>query len=135
MPLHHVAPNILPSIWPIAAPLLQKAIDLDPGAITIEQVEYGVRTGGYHLLVWDEPDAGITGAVTVSFQDLPMHRIAHVHLMGGKSIVRQPVFDAAMQWMRLSGATKAQCWCQDNLVRMYEKMGLAKTHNVMRIEL
>jgi hypothetical protein len=135
MPLHHVAPNILPSVWPLAAPLLQKAIDLDPSAITIEQVEYGIRTGTYHLLVWEEPEEGITGAVTVSFQDLPMHRIAHAHLMGGKSIVRTHVFEAAMQWMRLNGATKAQCWCQDNLVPMYEKMGMTNTHKVMRIEL
>lgn len=135
MPLHHVPPNILPSIWPLAAPLLQKAIDLDPTAVTIEQVEYGVRTGLYHLLVWEEPEEGITGAVTISFQDLPMHRIAHAHLMGGKSIVRKHVFEAAMHWMRLNGATKAQCWCQDNLVPMYEKMGMTNTHKVMRIEL
>lgn len=135
MPLHHVPPNILPSIWPLAAPLLQKAIDLDPSAITIEQVEYGVRTGVYQLLVWEEPEEGITGAVTISFQDLPMHRIAHAHLMGGKSIVRQHVFEAAMHWMRLNGATKAQCWCQDNLVPMYEKMGMTNTYKVMRIEL
>ena len=135
MPLHHVEPRLLPSIWPLAAPLLQKAIDLDPSAITIEQVEYGVRTGAYHLLVWEEPDEGITGAVTVSFQDLPRYRIAHAHLMGGKSIVRKHVFEAAMHWMRLNGATKAQCWCQDNLVPMYEKMGMTNTHKVMRIEL
>jgi hypothetical protein len=115
--------------------LLQKAIDLDPSAITIEQVEYGIRTGAYYLLVWEEPEEGITGAVTISFQDLPMHRIAHAHLMGGKSIVRKHVFESAMQWMRLHGATKAQCWCQDNLVPMYEKMGMTNTHKVMRIEL
>lgn len=135
MPLHHVPPNILPSIWPLAAPLLQKAIDLDPTAITIEQVEYGVRTGVFQLLVWEEPEEGITGAVTVSFQDLPMYRVAHAHLMGGKSIVRPHVFEAAMHWMRLNGATKAQCWCKDNLVPMYEKMGMTNTHKVMRIEL
>lgn len=135
MPLHHVSPNLMPSIWPLAAPLLQKAIDLDPSAITIEQVEYGIRTGAYYLLVWEEPEEGITGAVTISFQDLPMHRIAHAHLMGGKSIVRKHVFESAMQWMRLHGATKAQCWCQDNLVPMYEKMGMTNTHKVMRIEL
>ena len=74
MALHQVEPRLLPSIWPIAAPLLQKAIDIDPGSITIEQVEYGVRTGAYSLLVWEEPGEGITGAVTISFQDLPMHR-------------------------------------------------------------
>ena len=135
MPLHQVQPSQLPQVWPIAAPLLQKAIDLDPEAITIEQVEYAVRTGRTFLLVWDEPDVGITGAVTVDFIDYPRERVAHVNLMGGKSIVRRHVFDEAKNWMRTYGATKAQCWCQDNLVPMYEKMGLNKTHNVMRIEL
>jgi hypothetical protein len=135
MPLYQIDPRQLPQVWPTAAPLLQKAIDLDPAVITIEQVEYSVRTGRVFLLVWDEPDEGITGAVTVEIVDYPRERVAHVNLMGGKGIVRSHVFDEAKRWMRLNGATKAQCWCQDNLVPMYEKMGLGKTHNVMRIEL
>jgi hypothetical protein len=135
MPLYQIDPRQLPQVWPTAAPLLQKAIDLDPAVITIEQVEYSVRTGRVFLLVWDEPDEGITGAVTVEIVDYPRERVAHVNLMGGKGIVRDHVFDEAKRWMRLNGATKAQCWCQDNLVPMYEKMGLGKTHNVMRIEL
>ena len=65
MALHQVHPSQLPQVWPIAALLLQKAIDLEPEMITIEQVEYSVRTGRTFLLVWDEPDEGITGAVTV----------------------------------------------------------------------
>ena len=63
MALYQITPNQLPQVWPVAAPLLQKAIDLDPEVITIEQVEYSVRTGHIFLLVWDEPEIGITGAV------------------------------------------------------------------------
>lgn len=135
MSLYHIQPNELPQVWPIAAPLLQKAIDLDPAAITLEQVEYMVRTGKVFLLVWEEPEVGITGAVTVEFIDYPRERVAHVNLMGGKGIVRQHVFDEAKKWMRLCGATKAQCWAQGSLVQMYEKMGMKNTHQVMRIEL
>lgn len=135
MPLRQVQPNQLPQVWAIAAPLLQKAIDLDPEVITIEQVEYAVRTGRTFLLVWDEPDVGITGAVTVDFIDYPRERVAHVNLMGGKSIVRQHVFDEAKNWMRSYGATKAQCWANGSLVQMYEKMGLENTHQVMRVKL
>jgi hypothetical protein len=135
MPLYHIAPNQLPQVWPTAAPLLQKAIDLDPSAITIEQVEYSVRTGKTFLLVWEEPDVGITGAVTVEFIDYPRERVAHVNLMGGKSIVRHHVFEEAKKWMRAYGATKAQCWAQGTLVQMYEKMGMENTHQVMRIKL
>ena len=135
MPLYQIQPNQLPRVWPIAAPLLQKAIDLEPEALTIEQVEYQIRTGRIFLLVWDEPDEGITGAVTVEFIDYPRERIAHVNLMGGKGIVRQHVFDEAKNWMRGFGATKAQCWARGTLVQMYEKMGLQNTHQVMRIKL
>ena len=135
MPLYQITPNQLPQVWPTAAPLLQKAIDLDPSAITIEQVEYAVRTGRSFLLVWEEPDEGITGAVTVEFIDFPRERVAHVNLMGGKGIVRQHVFAEAMDWMRAYGATKAQCWARGTLVQMYEKMGMENTHQVMRIAL
>jgi hypothetical protein len=135
MPLYQITPAQLPQVWPVAAPLLQKAIDLEPEAITIEQVEYSVRTGKVFLLVWDEPDVGITGAVTVEFMDYPRERVAHVNLMGGKSIVRDYVFEEAMKWMRLHGATKAQCWAKGTLVQMYEKMGMENTHQVMRIKL
>jgi hypothetical protein len=135
MALYQVHPSELPKVWPIAAPMLQKAIDIDPEAITIEQVEYSVRTGKVFLLIWDEPDVGITGAVTVEFIDYPRERVAHVNLMGGKGIVRQHVFDEAKNWMRTFGATKAQCWAKGTLVQMYEKMGMTNTHQVMRTEL
>jgi hypothetical protein len=115
--------------------MLQRAIDIDPSAVTIEQVEYAVRTGKTFLLVWEEPGEGITGAVTGEFVDYPRHRVAHIDLMGGKGIVKKHVFEEAQNWMRAHGATKAQCWCQDNLVPMYEKMGMKNTHKVMRIEL
>jgi hypothetical protein len=135
MPLYHIQPRELPQVWPIAAPMLQKAIDLDPSAVTIEQVEFSVRTGAVHLLVWDEPDEGLTGAVTVEFIDYPRARVAHVNLMGGKGIVRDYVFDEAKEFMRLNGAKKAQCWARGSLVEMYKKMGMENTHQVMRIEL
>jgi hypothetical protein len=135
MPLYHITPSQLPQVWPTAAPLLQKAIDLDPSAITIEQVEYAVRTGKTFLLVWEEPDVGVTGAVTVEFVDYPRERVAHVDLMGGKSIVRAHVFEEAKSWMRAYGATKAQCWARGTLVQMYEKMGMENTHQVMRVTL
>ena len=135
MPLYQIRPNEMPQVWPVAAPLLQKAIDIDPSEITIEQVEYAVRTGKIFLLIWEEPEVGITGAVTVEFMDYPRERVAHVNLMGGKGIVRDHVFEEAKQWMRSFGATKAQCWAKGSLVQMYEKMGMENTHQVMRIKL
>jgi hypothetical protein len=135
MPLRPVHPSQLPTVWPIAAPLLQKAIDLEPEMITIEQVEYSVRTGRTFLLVWEESGEGITGAVTVEFIDYPRERVAHVNLMGGKGVVRDYVFDEAKGWMKSCGATKAQCWAKGSLVQMYEKMGMTNTHQVMRINL
>jgi len=135
MPLYQISPRELPQVWPVVAPMLQKAIDLDPDLNTIQQVEQAVRTGHTYLLIWDEPGEGITGAVTVDIIDYPRERVAHVNLMGGRGIVRHHVFDEAKNWMRLMGATTTQCWAKGTLVQMYEKMGLTNTHQVMREKL
>ena len=135
MPLYQVHPNELPQVWPIAAPLLQRAIDLDPDLNKIEMVEYAVRTGRTFLLVWEEPGEGITGAAAVDIIDYPLERVAHVNLTGGKAIVRPHVIEELYKWMRLHGATTAQLWAKGTLVNMYEKLGLQVTHQVMRIKL
>jgi hypothetical protein len=135
MALYQITPAQLPQVWGVVAPMLQRAIDLDPELTTIEQVEFAVRTGRTYLLIWDEPEQGITGAVTVDIIDYPRERVAHVNLMGGKGIVRTHVFDEAKNWMRLMGATTTQCWAKGTLVQMYEKMGMTNTHQVMREKL
>lgn len=135
MPLHHVPPNLMPSIWPVALPLLQKAMDLEPGSHNPQFIEHSIRTGKTQLLVWEEPDEGITGACTIEIIDYPLERVAHVNLMGGKGIVRDYVFDEAKAFMRQWGATKAQCWARGTLVDMYKKMGMENTHQVMRVTL
>jgi hypothetical protein len=125
----------MPSIWPVALPLLKKAMDLEPDAYNEQFIEYSIRIGKTHLLVWEEPGEGITGACTIEIIDYPTERVAHVNLMGGKSIVRDYVFDEAKAFMRLWGATKAQCWARGTLVDMYKKMGMENTHQVMRVTL
>jgi hypothetical protein len=135
MPLLYVPPNQLPMVWGEAAPLLQKSIDVEPDFITIEQVEFAIRTGKMFLLVWNEPDEGITGAAAVEFIDYPRYRVGHGTLLGGKNVVKPHVLKELVAWMKSNGATVAQCWCRDELVPMYKKMGMEETHHVMRMKL
>ena len=135
MPLYQIHPSELPQVWPLAAPLLQKFIVIEPDFMTIEQVEYAVRTGRMFLLVWDEPGEGITGAAVVEFIDSPQYRAGHGALLGGKGVVKPHVLKELMDWMKTHGATVAQCWCRKDLVPMYEKMGMTNTHHVMRMKL
>jgi hypothetical protein len=122
-------------VWDKAAPLLQKSIDTEPDFITIEQVEYAMRTGKMFLLVWEEPDEGITGAAAVEFIDYPRYRVGHGTLLGGKGVVKPRVLQELVAWMKANGATVAQCWCRDELVPMYKKMGMEETHHVMRMKI
>jgi len=109
MPLHYILPHQLPAVWDKAAPLLQKSIDTEPDFITIEQVEYAVRIGKMFLLVWEEPEEGITGAAVVEFIDFPRYRVGHGTLLGGKGVVKPHVLQELVAWMKANGATVAQC--------------------------
>jgi hypothetical protein len=135
MPLYHVHPNQLPLVWGQAAPLLQKSIDIEPEFMTLDQVEYAIRLGKMFLLVWEEPEEGITGAAAVEFIDYPRYRVGHGTLLGGKNVVKPHVLKELVAWMKANGATVAQCWCRDELVPMYEKMGMERTHHVMRMKI
>jgi hypothetical protein len=135
MPLHYIPSHQLPTVWAEAAPLLQKFIDIEPDYITIEQLEYSIRTGKMFLLVWNEPDEGITGAAAVEFIDYPQYRVGHGAVLGGKNVVKPHVLKELVAWMKSNGATVAQCWCRDELVPMYKKMGMEETHHVMRMKL
>jgi hypothetical protein len=135
MPLVCVDPRFLHKVWPTVAPMLQRSLDINPDNESVEQLELLVRQQRQYLLVWVAEDAQVAGAVTVEFIDYPRYRAAHVTHMGGKGIVREHIFKEAQDWMRANGATVAQCWCKDNLVGMYEKMGMTNTHKVMRMSL
>jgi hypothetical protein len=87
------------------------------------------------LLVWNEPDEGITGAAAVEFIDYPQYRVGHGAVLGGKNVVKPHVLKELVAWMKANGATVAQCWCRDELVPMYKKMGMEETHHVMRMKL
>lgn len=135
MPLYQIPPAQLPLVWDKAAPLLQKSIDTEPDFMTLEQVEFSIRTGKMFLVVWDEPDEGITGAAAVEFIDYPRYRVGHGTLLGGKSVVKPHVLAELLAWMKTHGATVAQCWCREELVPMYKKMGMEETHHVMRMKI
>lgn len=135
MPLYQVLPHQLPQVWDKAAPLLQKFIDIEPDFITIEQLEYFIRIGKMFLLVWEDPDEGITGAAAVEFIDYPQYRVGHGAVLGGKNVVKPHVLKELIAWMKANGATVAQCWCRDELVPMYKKMGMTETHHVMRMKI
>jgi hypothetical protein len=135
MPLYHIQPHQLPQVWGEAAPLLKKYIDLEPDFITIEQLEYSIRTGKMCLLVWIDPEEGISGAAAVEFIDYPQYRVGHGAVLGGKNVVKPHVLKELVAWMKANGATVAQCWCRDELVPMYKKMGMEETHHVMRMKI
>jgi hypothetical protein len=134
MALIHIDRRYLSRVWGDVAPILQRAVELEPAAGTIDQLQLLIRQGMTNLLVWEEDDV-IEGACLIEFIDAANHRIAHVSHMAGEGVVRAHVFEEAQQWMRSNGADIAQCWAKGSLVQMYEKMGLTNTHQVMRMAL
>lgn len=135
MSLIAINPAFIDRVWPEVGPMLQRAIDIDPGEGSLDQLEYAIRRREITLLVWFDEEEQAKGAATVEFIDRPKYRLAHVSYMAGSGVVRAQVFEAAQEWMRANGATKAQCWCKENLVPMYEKMGMSNDYRVMRMDL
>lgn len=84
-----VRPDVLPSVWGLVAPHLQRAIDVCHGRITLEQVATAALEGEYLVWVVTNVSSGtIVAAYTTRLGSYPNRNALAVDLVGGSELSR-----------------------------------------------
>ncbi len=134
MSLIHVDPRFLDRVWPLAAQMLQPAVDEARGEITIDQLELLIRRGESNLLLWDTPD-GIAAAVAIEFHNFPSLRVAHVAFLGGRHVIAPSCFAALKEWCVSHGASEIRAWCAEAQARLFRSIGFAEQYRIVGVKL
>ena len=134
MSLIHVDPRFLDRVWPLAAQMLQPAVDEARGEITIDQLELLIRRGESNLLRWEEVGE-ITGAVAVEFHNFPSMRVAHVSFLGGKGVVDEKHFSALKEWCVSQGASEMRAWCAEAQAKLFQSIGFVEQYRIVGVKL
>lgn len=79
-----IHPQLLPHVWEHVAPLLNKAVKLNPELINIDDVLVGAKAGAY--VIWvaiDEENGEFVGTVTTRIIPYPQSKGLAMDFLGG----------------------------------------------------
>jgi hypothetical protein len=127
--VHHVDVNHVQQLWPMVQGYIQEALDKGgdfpdwAAGYDVSHVQSFVTSGQWLLLVAVDEERVIHGAMTVSFINYPLHRVAFVTATGGKFIANPELLEQLKALVKLRGATKIQAFCRESMVRLLARAG------------
>ena len=125
--------------WPMVKDCISESLskgvpDCSPD-YKIENVLAYLASGQWMLLVALDDEQKIHGAMTLSFINYPMHRIAFVTTAGGKLIINQDTFNQLQVIAKYHGATKIQAMARPAMVRLLQTCDMKPGNTLMEYEL
>jgi len=112
-------------IWPMVEGYLQSALDKGegPADYNIHHVQMFLTSGQWLLVVAVDEDNVVHGAMTVSFINYPMSRVAFITATGGKGVVNSASLEQLKSIVQARGATKIQAFGRESMVKLLAKSG------------
>jgi hypothetical protein len=92
-----------------------------------------LTSGQWLLLVAVDEEKTIHGAMTVSFVNYPLHRIAFVTTTGGKFIANPELLEQLKVLVKAHGATKIQAFCRESMVRLLSRAGFEPRNTLVEV--
>lgn len=117
--------NFVQRIWPMVEGYLQSALDKGegPADYNIHHVQMFLTSGQWLLVVAVDEDNVVHGAMTVSFINYPMSRVAFITATGGKGVVNSASLEQLKSIVQARGATKIQAFGRESMVKLLAKSG------------
>jgi len=133
VPLTHIDPNHLDAVWPQVSGQLLRAVEINAGEETLDQVRLKIRQRQYHLLVYTDEDTTLKTVSVAEFIDHPNMRIAHL-AYAALSLSKEGL-EEFKDWAKWYGASQIQAFAYDAQARLYKRYGFTDTYHVMRVAL
>jgi hypothetical protein len=96
-------------------------------------VQLFLTSGQWTLLVATDEEGKIHGAMTVSFINYPLHRVAFVTTTGGKFIANPELLEQLKALVKLHGATKIQAYCRESMVRLLARANFEPRNTLVEV--
>lgn len=124
--------------WPLVEKYIAESIDkgLDGGSsdYSVDNVLGYVSSGQWVLVVAVE-DSNVIGAMTMSFINYPLNRVAFVTATGGKFIINKDTFEQLKTIAKYHGATKIQAMARPAMVKLLKSCDMVPCNTMMEYKL
>lgn len=125
--------------WPMVKDYIAESIDkgLVNGCpdYTVDHIQMYLTSGQWILLVAVDEGNKIHGAMTLSFINYPLNRLAFVTTTGGKLIINKDTFNQLQSIAKYHGATKIQAMARPAMVKLLQKCDMVPCNTMMEFKL
>jgi len=131
--------NHVQQVWPMVEGYIQEALDKGgdfpdwAAGYNASHVQAFLVSGQWSLLVATDEESRIYGAMTISFINYPMHRVAFVTTTGGKFIANPDLLEQLKGLVKHHGATKIQAFCRESMVRLLGRAGFEPRNTLVEV--
>lgn len=126
-------------IWPYVSGYIEDSINKGLVGVssdyTADQVLVYLTAGQWLLILAVDEENKIHGAMTVSFINYPLNRVAFVTATGGKFIINKETLKQLEAIAKHHGATKIQAMARPAMERMLESCGFEAGNKLMEHKL
>lgn len=134
-----VATEHVQQVWPVVDKYIQESCsmgeDKSSACYTADHIRMYVATGQWVLLVATDENNSVHGAMTLSFINYPLHRVAFVTSTGGKGVLNKDTFDQLKTIAKHHGATKIQAMARPSMARLLQTCEFEPRNTLMEATL
>jgi hypothetical protein len=131
--------NYVHQTWPLVRDYIeessQKGLPSGSPDYTTDQILVYLASGQWVLVVAVDDDNVIRGAMTLSFINYPLNRVAFVTATGGKMIISKETFDQLKRIAKYHGATKIQAMARPAMVKLLQTCDMVPCNTMMEYKL
>ena len=131
--------NHIQQVWPMVQSHIQESFDKGgdfpewAAGYNISHVQSFLTSGQWLLLVAVDEETMVHGAMTISFINYPLHRVAFVTSIGGKFVANPELTEQVKALVKAHGATKMQAFCRKSMVRLLSRVGFEPRNTLVEV--
>jgi len=125
--------------WPLVSKFIEESVNKGLGNgsqdYSADHILGYVASGQWILVVAVDESGLIIGAMTLSFINYPLNRVAFVTATGGKFIINTDTFEQLQRIAKYHGATKIQAMARPAMVKLLKTCGMEPCNTMMEFVL
>ena len=135
MNIKTVGQQYISQTWPLIEKYIIDSQQYGGGDYSSEHVKVYLANGQWLLIVAVDDNNVIHGAMTITFNNYPNHRVAFITATGGKGIITKDTLSQLKEILKGMGATRIRSAVRPSMERLLYRVGFYKRYTIAETEI
>ena len=135
MNIKTVGQQYISQTWDLIEKYIVESQQYGGGDYSSEHVKVYLTSGQWVLIVAVDEQNVIHGAMTITFNNYPNHRVAFITATGGKGIITKISLQQLREILKSFGATKIRAAVRPSMERLLYRVGFFKRYTIAETQI